>query len=270
MLESLFGQMDLLTPKYEHFFNEHDSIVDDKQCDNKDWDINVIKQQTQIKKSNRMRAVRGKRSTNGKKEIEMKKYKKKRQQCAHCSKNYSKREYLRRHMQNEHNITLEKGRPGRDCPFLVKNPNDPKPYKCDLCVKEYGKSKHLARHRRTHFESKRCNQCNESFVNYADHMLKKHGIELPRPFECDICKKTYRTKTHIQTHMRIHRAESLHRTFSCTICLKSFCFSADLRKHMKIHSQDRSVICDICGAAFKSVDTLRCHLRRSVANFYFS
>lgn len=249
--------MDLLTPKFELFF-DNDSNVDDKQYDNNDWDVNVIKKQTQ-KTSNRRRATKHtKRPTNG--TAEVKKYKKKRQQCPKCSMSYSKREYLSKHMQNEHNIELEKKRPGRQCPFYVKNANDPRPYKCDQCVKEYAKSKHLARHRRTHFEKERCNQCNEVFGNYADHMLKKHGIELPRPFECDICKKNYRTKTHIQTHMRIHRAES--RTFACTICRKLFCFATDLRKHMITHSQNRSIICDICGDAFKSSDTLKCHLRR--------
>lgn len=135
-----------------------------------------------------------------------------------------------------------------------------RPYKCDQCVKEYAKSKHLARHRRTHLEKERCNQCNEVFSSYADHMLKKHGIELPRPFQCDICRRTYRTKNHISTHMRIHRAES--RTFVCAICMKSFYLNTDLRKHMRTHSQDRSFVCHVCGAAFKSPDTLKCHMRR--------
>lgn len=208
--------MDLLTPKFELFFDT-DTNVDDN-------DVDVINNETQKNtKTGSKSTVRAKRKTNKKAVV---KYKKKRQQCPKCSTSYSKREYLSKHMQNEHNIVLEKKRPGRQCPFYVKNANDPRPYKCDQCVKEYAKSKHLARHRRTHLEKERCSQCNEEFSSYADHMLKKHGIELPRPFECDICKRTYRTKTHIQTHMRIHRAES--RTFVCTICMKSFYLNTDL------------------------------------------
>lgn len=282
--------MDLLTPKFEVVFDDDDdgSNIDDKQFNSNDRNDNVVIKQSASDKIGYRRTVQRKRSTVvNRKSAVVKKYKKKRQQCPQCSQSYSKREYLSKHMQNAHSITLEKKRPGRQCPFFDrKNPNDPRPYKCDQCVKEYAKSKHLARHRRTHFEKRLCNLCNEECGNYGDHMLRKHGIELPRPFECDICKKTYRTKTHIQTHMRIHRVEA--RTFACSLCPKSYCYNTDLRKHMKTHSLDRSIICDICGDAFKSViiswplswttnffqinnclssltvqvDTLRCHLRR--------
>lgn len=164
-------------------------------------------------------------------------------------------------MKIEHDIELEKKRPGRE-PLIPKSTlyeNDPRPYKCDQCAKEYKKSKHLARHKRTHLEQY-CNDCQTSISNYVDHMLKVHRIELPRPFECEVCKKCYRTKANIKAHMRIHRVEN--RIYNCTVCTKSFFFSTDLRKHMKSHSQNRSVICDICGDAFKSADTLKCHMRR--------
>lgn len=281
--------MDLLTPKFERIYDDDDdSNIDDKQYNSNDRNDNVVIKQQTPKKSSRKRTVRPKTSTINRQAV-VKKYKKKRQQCPKCSQSYSKREYLSKHMKKEHNIVLEKKRPGRQCPFFVKNINDPRPYKCDMCVKEYAKSKHLARyvrnleqkhnknikkglsfisflfilssrHRRTHLEKRRCNQCNEECGNYADHMLRKHGIELPRPFVCDICGRTYRTKTHIATHMRMHRVET--RTFTCSLCPKSYCYNTDLRKHMRTHSLDRSIICDICGDAFKSVDTLRCHIRR--------
>lgn len=245
--------MDLLTPKFE-LFTDHDSIIDDKRY----VSDNNQQETTASNNTNYSNAIdNGHSIANAK--MPIKKYKKKRQQCTKCSKSYSKREYLSKHMKTEHDIVLEKKRPGRQSAYCV-NSNDPRPYKCDQCVKEYTKSKHLTRHRRTHLEQKGCNICREVCHNYAEHMLKRHGIDLPRPFECDICKKTYRTKTNIQSHMRIHRAAS--RVFACTVCSKSFCFGTDLRKHMKSHSQNRSIICDVCGDAFKSADTLKCHLRR--------
>lgn len=186
------------------------------------------------------------------------KYKKKRQQCTKCPKNYSKREYLNKHMRKAHNLELERRKPGRQ-PTIEINPNDPRPYKCNDCVKEYSKLKHLTRHKRTH-ELQTCKLCNQTFTNLADHMLKIHDLVLPRPFECDICKKSYRTKSCIMSHMRIHRAEN--RIHCCTVCPKTFFFSTDLRKHVRSHSQNRSVICHICGATFKSADTLKCHMRR--------
>lgn len=244
--------MDLLTPKLE-LFTDHELLIDDKNDD--DNNESIIDREPPI---SQLIAASGANQTK-ENELPVKKYKKKRQICTICSVSYSKREYLSKHMKNEHNILLEKKPPGRQSTF-IRHENDPRPYKCDECVKEYTKSKHLARHKRTHTDIKRCNECNEICGNYADHMLKKHGIDLPRPFECDICKKAYRTKSNVQSHMRIHRAAS--RVFQCTVCPKSFCFATDLRKHMKTHSQNRSIICDICGDAFKSSDTLKCHMRR--------
>lgn len=236
--------MDLLEPKLE-IFSDRESENDDQICDGNYSSISDLKSKNATHKNPGI--------------MLLKKYKKKRQICSVCSVSYSKREYLSKHMKMKHNVILEKKRPGRVSQFKVHE-NDPRPYKCDQCVKEYTKSKHLARHRRTHLEMQRCHECNEICNNYADHMLKKHGIDTPRPFQCDICHKNYRTKTHIQSHMRIHRA--VNRIFACTVCPKTFCFATDLRKHMKTHSQNRSVICDICGDAFKSADTLKCHMRR--------
>lgn len=110
---------------------------------------------------------------------EVKKYKKKRQYCTKCSMSYSKREYLSKHMQKEHNEVLEKKRPGKGCEFFDENDTTGRPYKCDECDKQYMRSKHLARHRRTHFEKRRCNQCNEDFSNLSEHMLNMHPVSMP-------------------------------------------------------------------------------------------
>lgn len=193
------------------------------------------------------------------------KYKKKRQFCTECDKSFSKWEYLSKHMRVDHCLELEKIKPGR-VPLILKMPtgeNDPRPYKCDQCEKEYIKSKHLSRHRRTHLQQY-CNQCKVPITtNYAEHMLKVHNYEVPRPFECpkEECKKMFRTRANLSAHMRIHRAKN--RTYKCTVhmCPKSFFFSTDLRKHMKSHSQERSVICDVCGDALKTSDTLKSHMR---------
>lgn len=192
--------------------------------------------------------------------VERKPYKKKRQHCSKCSANYSKREYLAKHMINEHGIELEKKKPGRSPAYMPLEENDPHPYKCIDCMKEYAKSKHLSRHRRACHMVKMCSECNEPFLNYADHMLKSHGIDLPKNFQCEVCEKKFLTKAHIRSHMRIHNSKG--RIFPCELCGKGFHFSTDLRKHMRTHSQKRSIICDICGDAFKSQDTLKCHMRR--------
>lgn len=184
---------------------------------------------------------------------------KKRHECQSCDMTYSKRQYLMNHMIKEHNEVMSADIKSIRQPIYMATEDNPKPYKCDQCVKEYSKAKHLARHKRSHIRQF-CDQCEKSFANFADHMRKIHDTELPRPFECDICHRTYRSKSNIQAHMKIHKSEN--RIYSCKLCPKAFFYGTDLRKHIRTHSRDRSVICEVCGAAFKSVDTLKCHVRR--------
>lgn len=183
----------------------------------------------------------------------------KRQQCAKCEKAYSKRKYLQKHMLREHNVELPKAKRGRTAFVLEPTEDNPRPYKCDQCIKEYTQLRHLTRHKRMHARTF-CDFCQKSFAHYEEHMRREHNVELPRPFECDICGRSFRTKSTFQAHMKIHREEN--RVFNCTLCTKAFFQATDLRKHIKSHSNVRSVICDVCGDAFKSAETLKCHMRR--------
>lgn len=183
----------------------------------------------------------------------------KRQKCTECEMVYSKRKYLQKHMLREHNVDLPKAKRGRTAHILMPTDDNPRPYKCDQCIKEYTLLRHLTRHKRMHARTF-CDLCQKSFACYDEHMRKEHNVELPRPFECDICGRSFRVKSTFQAHMRIHREEN--RVFNCTLCSKSFFQATDLRKHIKSHSNIRSVICDVCGDAFKSAETLKCHMRR--------
>lgn len=117
-----------------------------------------------------------------------------------------------------------------------------------ILIFRYTQSKHLVRHKRSH-KQQYCNYCEKTFSNISEHLKRAHDIDIPRPFECDICMRTYRTKSNLQAHMKIHVASKI---FECNLCPKKFFYATDLRKHLRTHSQERSVICDICGDSFKS------------------
>lgn len=114
--------MDLITPKFELFFDK-DTTFDGEQYENDDWNVNNIQEET-TQKTSKKRSVRAKPATKTKAVVQ--KYKKKRQHCELCSTSYSKREYLKKHMLKEHNIELERKRPGKFCPFYVKSAGDPR------------------------------------------------------------------------------------------------------------------------------------------------
>lgn len=183
-----------------------------------------------------------------------------RQTCDTCGLQFSKKEYLRKHMLKEHDVILEKGRCGRKSKFKTAD-GDPKPFKCSECVREFAKYKPYNRHLKTH-QKRFCNFCQDYVTTYAEHMRKVHNFEVPRNFMCDICQRTYRTKSDIVMHMKVHIHMLENRTFACKMCERTFYFNHDLRRHMKSHSLLRPIICDICGESFKTSETLKTHMRR--------
>lgn len=174
---------------------------------------------------------------------------KKHYQCEQCDKVMSSRSHL-------HNVVLEKGELD-ERPQFQANEHDHKPYKCDECIKEYATGCELAKHRRVHAKEE-CEYCHFSFKNIFEHIRSVHNIEPDRPFECDVCKRTYRTKDNIVVHMKIHKTS---RNYPCQLCSMSFLFATELRQHLRKHLTNHPFICDICAAGFKSHANLRSHRR---------
>lgn len=60
--------------------------------------------------------------------------------------------------------------------------------------------------------------------------FRKHSGE--KPYQCNVCTRSFAVKHTLKKHMRTHTGE---RPYSCRICSRSFAQNGTLATHMKIH-----------------------------------
>lgn len=80
-----------------------------------------------------------------------------------------------------------------------------------------------------------------------------------RSFECEICKKFYKTKRDLKLHLMVHSAQRPHK---CGMCSKTFLSTSKLKQHLNIHSGDRPFKCRHCPKDFTNFPNWLKHTRR--------
>lgn len=195
--------------------------------------------------------------------------------CDVCLKTFSRRDYLSHHYKRVHDPSS-------------------KQHKCDQCgqlfIEEY-----LIQHKQ---QIVICNKCGDTFCSKAllrshqsdycnlvnkdtimnrlckfgcnelvnankwiHHMTIKHN-DIYKTFRCDICKKSFTTKSNIRLHiLSTHCPKS--RKYKCDLCNYS-CISAQiLFNHKKFkHLNPNKFICSECGKEFKQKNQLLVHINR--------
>lgn len=106
--------------------------------------------------------------------------------------------------------------------------------------------------------SRRCATCNKSFHHILRHMVEAHSA-IERPFECFICRKTYKRFEHLKYHMVTHGDK---RDYICHFCGDAFFSNSHLRKHIfNRHTDIKPYHCSACGKCFKTRRSLTVHER---------
>ncbi|XP_023217486.1 zinc finger protein 429-like [Centruroides sculpturatus] len=87
------------------------------------------------------------------------------------------------------------------------------------------------------------------------------GKDEKKKHECTECKRTFSTKSRLDTHLNTHTGE---KPFLCDICGKNFSQSGNLTMHKRIHSEERPFKCNHkdCKYAAKTKFSLLSHVKR--------
>lgn len=140
------------------------------------------------------------------------------------------------------------------------NSSESKEFKCPLCPRSYhfieGLESHTRRIHKSNENSKiLCAICGKSVSNIFIHMA---GHAENKPYKCDLCPKTFTTKTVLRQHLLVHSGE---KPFVCSSCGKAFNNYYNLQVHERIHKGDRCHKCVICGRGFLEKSYLNKHMR---------
>ena len=124
-----------------------------------------------------------------------------------------------------------------------------------------------------------------AFIDNRDLKVHtRHVHENYRPFTCEACNTSYKTKQGLTTHHKAHPdgdcinlkklkkgeegktkvASQEDKPFECPECKKRFSKKSRMEWHLRMHSNERPFACSVsgCGKAFTQNQTLRNHMKQ--------
>ncbi|CAH8521956.1 unnamed protein product [Heterobilharzia americana] len=136
-------------------------------------------------------------------------------------------------------------------------------FKCNLCNKYLATAHGLEVHvRRSHNSGKRpfeCQLCQKTFGHITSLYQHESVHCQDRQFQCPQCGKTFKRSSTLSTHLLIH---SDTRPYPCQYCGKRFHQKSDMKKHTYTHTGEKPYICLQCGKAFSQSSNLITHSRK--------
>lgn len=141
---------------------------------------------------------------------------------------------------------------------------------CDHCPKKFSRKRDRDRHMLSHNSEHRfsCEICGRGFSRrylMVNHILKhkknySQQQEKKEIFECNLCRKQYKTAQRFLQHKTKHTGMTEHQ---CHVCSKSFTSATRLQAHLRNHiPRVKNVTCSECQRKFSSQDTLKIHMDR--------
>lgn len=101
--------------------------------------------------------------------------------------------------------------------------------------------------------------CLKSFHHRSSFIMHEKCVHSDeRSFTCEICSKTFKTRSNLNVHIKMHKNQRDHH---CHICGQSFFTSSHLKAHVKVHLKDAKYKCDVpeCGKMFIHLSSFKKH-----------
>ena len=114
---------------------------------------------------------------------------------------------------------------------------DTKEFKCDLCGKEFLERKNLNTHT----------------ISFCSK------IAIKTKFDCEVCHRTYSSKTSFNYHKKHHSIDPT----KCTYCDYECKYAAGLARHIKGVHLKENIKCEHCSAEFNENRKLKAHQRQT-------
>ncbi|XP_046382752.1 zinc finger protein 585A-like [Ischnura elegans] len=194
--------------------------------------------------------------------------------CPMCGILFTRKIFMLYHMRR-HRVACEIcGEVFENTPLLVEHqkvhakegnipPSDhPEFPKCHICGKQFLRIMQLRHHLPLHSEERpfQCNLCDKSYrrkKDLAKHTDKKHGE--PKPYQCSYCPCTFRTEQVLLKHENGH---TLGKPYNCAMCGVGFWSPLHLERHLVKHASSNwsgNYQCKDCGKTFPHKNTLIAH-----------
>ena len=135
---------------------------------------------------------------------------------------------------------------------VILHPEIKLKYSCNECQEKfYGKGNLTDHNSKVHGKEYECTFCDMTFKHKPTrnvHIEKEHSEAQQM---CEICSKTFKTKSAIIKHRKRHFDADLFK-FPCSQCSKGAQTEKSLQTHMETHHQGKQFMCAYCTAAFTS------------------
>lgn len=135
-----------------------------------------------------------------------------------------------------------------------------KTFSCPHCINEFPTQSLLREHIRRHIHNHKCEICGMTTSSPSalkHHITYRHRTE--RPFNCQICQYSFKSKSDLRRHIDTHNQED---PYKCSVCnFQSRCAQSVATHHKEVHEDTKSVYaCNECSKTFSRGNNLTRHL----------